>query len=482
MNGPEAVHGQSKARLLRRRVGATLAAASALAAVSLLLSAQALAASTTIGRLAQDSYVYEPAGPPYYVYPPPPASCSASGDYLQPTVVSGTPYVVPANGETITSWSTNASEGANQTVTFKVFRETAPSNYEVVGHDGPRTFSRGAPGPAPNEGIKTFSGLSLPVQPGDVIGLYPSNAGEVHDACMFSSASNSYLFSATPLADGSSGAFSTSSGDLLNVSAVVQLAAPPPGSPTQHTLSVNMAGTGHGTVQSSPAGIEGCSSTCSQAYDDGTVVTLTATPAAYSTFAGWSGGGCSGTAPCQVTIGAETSITATFAAAAYGSEYGYVSPSGGYGGGAAGGGGPGQSATSPAKCKAIGKKKHRRARCAKKTRLVTKASRNASLGQTILTTKQGRTLYSLSAEGGGTFICTAACLSVWHPLTVPAGVKPIGPVKLGTVMRPEGGVQVTYRGRPLYSFSGDTGPGQANGQGIADVGTWGAAVIPPPKR
>jgi predicted lipoprotein with Yx(FWY)xxD motif len=65
---------------------------------------------------------------------------------------------------------------------------------------------------------------------------------------------------------------------------------------------------------------------------------------------------------------------------------------------------------------------------------------------------------------------------------VPAGVKPIGPVKLGTVTRPEGGVQVTYRGRPLYSFSGDTGPGQANGQGIADVGTWGAAVIPPPKR
>jgi predicted lipoprotein with Yx(FWY)xxD motif len=314
-----------------------------------------------------------------------------------------------------------------------------------------------------------------------VIGLYPDNADTVNDACMFP-AGGSYLFSNTNLGDGSSASFSTATGDRLNVSAVVEL-APPPGSPTQHTLSVNTAGAGHGTVQSSPAGIESCSSTCSQAYDDGTVVTLTATPAAYSTFAGWSGGECSGTGACQVTISAETSITATFAVATYGSEYsyGYGSPSGGYGGGVAGGGGSGQSATSPAKCKRA-RKKNRRAGCAKKTRLVTKASRNANLGQTILTTKRGRTLYNLSAEGGGTFICTAACLSVWRPLTVPAGVKPIGPVKLGTVTRPEGGVQVTYHGRPLYSFSGDTGPGQTNGQGIADVGTWGAAVIPPPKR
>jgi predicted lipoprotein with Yx(FWY)xxD motif len=482
MNGPEALHGQSRARLLRT-AGSALAAASALAAVSLLLlSAQALAATTTIGQLAPDPYTYEYVAPYYvYTYYPPEAICATPEDLLQSSVSSGTPYVVPTNGETITSWSTNASEGANQTMTFKVFRETTPSNYEVVGHDGPRTFSRGAPGPAPNEGIRTFSGLSLPVQPGDVIGLYPNNADTVNDACMFS-AGGSYLLSNTNLGDSSSASFSTATGDRLNVRAVVQLAAPPPGSPTQHTLSVNTAGTGHGAVQSSPAGIESCSSTCSQAYDDGTVVTLTATPGAYSTFAGWSGGGCSGAGSCQVTIGAETSITATFAAATYGSEYSYGTPVGGYGGGAAGGAGSAQSPASSTKCKAAGKKKNRRTACAKKTRLVTKASRNASLGQTILTTKRGRTLYSLSAEGGGTFICTAACLSVWHPLTVPVGVKPIGPVRLGTVTRPEGGAQVTYHGRPLYSFSGDTGPGQTNGQGIADVGTWGAVVVPPPKR
>jgi predicted lipoprotein with Yx(FWY)xxD motif len=106
------------------------------------------------------------------------------------------------------------------------------------------------------------------------------------------------------------------------------------------------------------------------------------------------------------------------------------------------------------------------------------------LGKTILTTTKGRTLYSLSAETNGEFVCTrsSGCLSVWHPLKVPAGVRPIGPVKLGTISRPDGGIQVTYRGRPLYSFGGDTAPGQINGQGLKDVGTWGAAAVPARKR
>src|SRR5207245_3663496 len=43
-----------------------------------------------------------------------------------------------------------------------------------------------------------------------------------------------------------------------------------------------------------------------------TVVTLTATPAAGSTFSGWSGGGCSGTGTCTVTMSAATTVTATF--------------------------------------------------------------------------------------------------------------------------------------------------------------------------
>jgi len=110
------------------------------------------------------------------------------------------------------------------------------------------------------------------------------------------------------------------------------------------------------------------------------------------------------------------------------------------------------------------------------SKLVAKQAQNATLGRTVLTTTKGRTLYSLSAETKGRFICTGACLATWHPLVVPAGVKPTGPVKLGTIERPDGRTQVTFKGRPLYGFAGDSKRGDANGEGIEDVGTWHAAV------
>ncbi|HUX96894.1 MAG TPA: FISUMP domain-containing protein [Bacteroidales bacterium] len=79
----------------------------------------------------------------------------------------------------------------------------------------------------------------------------------------------------------------------------------------QYTLSVGKAGTGTGLVTSSPAGIN-CGVDCSEPYNFGSVVTLTATPDAGSTFTGWSGGGCSGTGTCQVTMNSVVSVTATF--------------------------------------------------------------------------------------------------------------------------------------------------------------------------
>lgn len=112
------------------------------------------------------------------------------------------------------------------------------------------------------------------------------------------------------------------------------------------------------------------------------------------------------------------------------------------------------------------------------TMRVVKQAQNETLGRTVLTTKKGRTLYSLSVEKNGKFICTGSCLSLWHPLVVPAGTKPTGPVKLGIVKRPDGRLQVTYRGGPLYRFEGDAKAGEANGEGIKDVGTWHAASPP----
>ncbi len=81
--------------------------------------------------------------------------------------------------------------------------------------------------------------------------------------------------------------------------------------PTAARLSVSPAGTGSGTLTSSPSGIA-CPETCSHAYATGTQVTLTATSAPGSTFAGWSGGGCSGTGGCQVTMSSDSNVTATF--------------------------------------------------------------------------------------------------------------------------------------------------------------------------
>ncbi len=104
--------------------------------------------------------------------------------------------------------------------------------------------------------------------------------------------------------------------------------------------------------------------------------------------------------------------------------------------------------------------------------VVVKTTSN-SLG-TILVDSQGMTLYHLSGEQNGKFICTSmACLGVWHPLIAPSSGTPSGEVgSLGTVKRPEGTVQVTYKGTPLYTFAQDKQAGETNGQGIKDVGTW----------
>lgn len=103
-------------------------------------------------------------------------------------------------------------------------------------------------------------------------------------------------------------------------------------------------------------------------------------------------------------------------------------------------------------------------------------SASSSLG-TVLVDSQGMTLYHLSGEVNGKFICTGSCLGVWHPLTVPAGGEPSGEVgSLATVKRPEGTVQVTYKGTPLYTFAQDKQAGETNGQGIKDVGTWSAVT------
>jgi predicted lipoprotein with Yx(FWY)xxD motif len=104
---------------------------------------------------------------------------------------------------------------------------------------------------------------------------------------------------------------------------------------------------------------------------------------------------------------------------------------------------------------------------------IVKTASNSTRGATILVDAKGMTLYSLSGEQAGKFICTSStCVHVWPPLAPQAGAAPKGVASLGTVKRPDGTEQVTYKGMPLYTFVKDKAPGDANGQGIKDVGTW----------
>src|SRR5580658_478633 len=82
--------------------------------------------------------------------------------------------------------------------------------------------------------------------------------------------------------------------------------------PNPDVLTVNLAGTGTGTIASTPAGIN-CGPTCSASFASGTQATLTATAGANSSFAGWTGSGCSGTNPtCTLILTASQQVTASF--------------------------------------------------------------------------------------------------------------------------------------------------------------------------
>jgi predicted lipoprotein with Yx(FWY)xxD motif len=96
---------------------------------------------------------------------------------------------------------------------------------------------------------------------------------------------------------------------------------------------------------------------------------------------------------------------------------------------------------------------------------------STSLG-TVLANSRSHTLYHLTVEKKGHFICTGACTQLWHPLHPRKGHSPTGVSHLGVVTRPDHTKQITYKGFPLYTFAQDTKKGDVKGQGFKDVGTW----------
>lgn len=103
-------------------------------------------------------------------------------------------------------------------------------------------------------------------------------------------------------------------------------------------------------------------------------------------------------------------------------------------------------------------------------------ARLGSLG-TVLVNGKGLTLYIYLPDAQSSKSrCTDVCAGAWPPVELPAGVSspPVGGKAraslLGTTTRPGGATQVTYNGWPLYTWTGDSGPGQATGQGIYNLG------------
>lgn len=91
----------------------------------------------------------------------------------------------------------------------------------------------------------------------------------------------------------------------------------------------------------------------------------------------------------------------------------------------------------------------------------------------FLVDAQGRTLYLFLADTPTSSACSGGCAKNWPPLLTtgaPQAGEGVDAAKLGTLMRSDGTIQVTYNGHPLYYFAGDTQTGDTNGQGVG--GKW----------
>jgi predicted lipoprotein with Yx(FWY)xxD motif len=94
-------------------------------------------------------------------------------------------------------------------------------------------------------------------------------------------------------------------------------------------------------------------------------------------------------------------------------------------------------------------------------------------GTTVLTNAKGFTLYSFAPDTPATSKCYGSCAAYWPPVTGTVAVSPGAPGRVGTIKRTDGTEQLTYNGHPLYTYIGDTAPGQARGNNLnLNGGLW----------
>jgi hypothetical protein len=252
-------------------------AAGVLALLSALaLSAPAAAAPVTIGaNVADTSNTFE-------------LGCSPACTFQDITDKSVPMMQSPCTG-VVTTWRVNAAT-------------SAPFKLRIIRVNGDLTFTSTASSAeetTSGAGIAEFP-TTVPISAGEYIGLDITLASSVLGRFL-GGESTANIFRPR-MVDGVRQAPENELDEAVLVNA--DIACP-------HPLTVIKAGTGLGTVTSEPVGIS-CGGICSDSYLDGTQVGLTAIAAPGSIFAGWAGGGCSGTGGCQLTMSSDQAVSATF--------------------------------------------------------------------------------------------------------------------------------------------------------------------------
>ena len=99
-------------------------------------------------------------------------------------------------------------------------------------------------------------------------------------------------------------------------------------------------------------------------------------------------------------------------------------------------------------------------------------------GTQVLTNSAGFTLYSFAPDTSTTSNCTGSCATYWPPVKGPATAGSGVTGTLGVITRPDGTMQATYDGHPLYTYVGDTAPGQNKGNGLnISGGLWHEVTV-----
>ena len=99
-------------------------------------------------------------------------------------------------------------------------------------------------------------------------------------------------------------------------------------------------------------------------------------------------------------------------------------------------------------------------------------------GTQVLTNSAGFTLYWFAPDTSTTSKCTGSCAAFWPPVKGPATAGSGVTGTLGTITRPDGSTQAAYDGHPLYTYAGDSAPGQAKGNGLnVSGGVWHEVTV-----